>query len=162
MTSHPEFVQIIRQFMDIGMQRALHERFHFAKSLGLSMPQLSVLIQLHFRGVCGMSEVSERIEITPAAASQLVDKLVQNGLIKREEDPRDRRAKCLNLTDKGKELLQRNFDERYSWVDDLAEKLTPEDRAKVSEALEIMTRAAQELETEPIQFPTPNPQTVHN
>jgi len=162
MISHLEFIQVTRQFMDIAMQRALHERLHFAKSLGLSMPQLSVLIQLHFRGVCGMSEVSERFEITPAAASQLVDKLVQSGLIRREEDPRDRRAKCLNLTDKGKELLQRNFDERYQWLDELAEKLTASERAKVMEALEMMTRAAQELETEPMQFPTQNPQTVHN
>jgi len=162
MISHLEFIQITRQFMDIAMQRALHERLHFAKSLGLSMPQLSVLIQLHFRGVCGMSEVSERFEITPAAASQLVDKLVQSGLIRREEDPRDRRAKCLNLTDKGKELLQRNFDERYQWLDELAEKLTASERAKVMEALEMMTRAAQELETEPMQFPTQNPKTVHN
>ncbi len=162
MGSHPEFIQIIRQFMDIGMQRSLHERLHFAKSLGLSMPQLSVLFQLHFRGVCGMSEVSERFEITPAAASQLVDKLVQNGLIRREEDPRDRRAKCLELTDKGRELLQRNFDERYRWVDELAEKLTPEERAKVKEALEIMTRVAQDLETEPLQFPAQNPHTVHS
>ena len=162
MTPHPEFIQIIRQFMDLAMHQAMHERFHFAKSVGLSMPQLSILLQLHFRGVCGMSEVSEKFEITPAAASQLVDKLVQNGLIRREEDPHDRRAKCLDLTEKGRDLLQRNFDERYRWVDELAEKLTPEERAKVKEALEIMTRAAQELETEPMQFPTQNPHTVHN
>jgi DNA-binding MarR family transcriptional regulator len=148
MVAPPEFVQTIRQFMDMAMHRALHERFHFAKSLGLSMQQLSVLIQLHFRGACGMSEVSERFEITPAAASQLVDKLVQSGLIRREEDPHDRRAKCLNLTDKGKQLLQRNFEERYRWVDKLAETLTAEERAKITESLEIMTRAAQELETE--------------
>src|SRR5215212_2694808 len=162
MISHPEFIQITRQFMDIAMHRALHERLHFAKSLGLSMQQLGVLIQLHFRGACGMSQVSERFEITPAAASQLVDKLVQGGLIRREEDPRDRRAKCLNLTDKGKELLQRNFDERYQWLDDLAEKLTASERIKVMEALEMMTRAAKELEAEPLQFPAENPHTVHN
>ena len=40
-----------------------------------------------------------------AAASQLVDKLVQGGLIQCEEDPQDRRAKLLNLNDKGKELM---------------------------------------------------------
>lgn len=149
MISQPEFSQTIRQFMDIAMHRALHERLHFAKSLGLSMPQFSILIQLHFRGACGMSEVSERFEITPAAASQLVDKLVQSGLIRREEDPHDRRAKFLNLTEKGKELLQRNFEERYRWLDQLAEKLTAEERTKVTEALELMTKAAGELESEP-------------
>jgi DNA-binding MarR family transcriptional regulator len=157
MVSHPDFIQIIRQFMDTAMHQALHERLHFAKSVGLSMPQFSILIQLHFRGVCGMSEVSERFEITPAAASQLVDKLVQNGLIRREEDPHDRRAKCLNLTDKGRELIQRNIEERYRWVDKLAEKLTAEERAKVTEAMNIMTKAAKELETEPVHPSTRNP-----
>jgi DNA-binding MarR family transcriptional regulator len=157
MVTHPEFIQNIRQFMEIAMYRALHERVHFAKSLGLSMPQFSILAQLHFRGVCGLSEVSERFEITPAAASQLVDKLVQSGLVRREEDPHDRRAKCLNLTDKGKELLQRNLAERYRWVDELAEELTPAERAKITEALEIMTQAAQKLETESIQDPTQKP-----
>jgi DNA-binding MarR family transcriptional regulator len=151
MVSHPDFIQIVRQFMDIAMHRALHERLQLARSLGLSMPQFSTLIQLHFRGMAGISEVSERFEITPAAASQLVDKLVQSGLVRREEDPHDRRAKCLNLTDKGTNLIQRNMEERYRWLDQLAEKLTPEERTKVAEAMDIMTRAAKELEAEPTQ-----------
>ena len=158
MVSHSDFTQAIRQFMDIAMHRALHERLHFAKSLGLSMQQFSVLIQLHFRGACGMSEVSERFEITPAAASQLVDKLVQSGLIHREEDPHDRRAKYLNLTDKGKELLQRNFNERYRWLDELAEKLTKAEQGEVTKAMNILTRAARELETETSAQP---PESTH-
>jgi DNA-binding MarR family transcriptional regulator len=152
MISSPQFVEVIRQFMDIAMHRALHERLHFAKSLGLSMPQFSILAQLHFRGACGMSEVSERFEITPAAASQLVDKLVQSGFVRREEDPNDRRAKCLNLTEKGRDLLRRNMEERYRWLDQLAEKLTPEERKKVAEAVDVMTRAARELEAESAQL----------
>ena len=88
------------------MHYSMRASGHFAKAKGLSMPQFSILMQLHYRGACGMSEVSERFEITPAAASQLVDKLVQSGLIHREEDPHDRRAKSLNLTEKGKELIQ--------------------------------------------------------
>jgi DNA-binding MarR family transcriptional regulator len=107
-----------------------------------------VLMQLHHKGACGMSEVSERFEITPAAASQLVDKLVQGGFIVREEDPTDRRAKLLNLTEKGGELIQQGHVERYRWVDELGKKLTTEERAQVSEALDLMTRAAQELEEE--------------
>jgi winged helix DNA-binding protein len=77
-------------------------------------------------------------------------KLVQSGFIKREEDPHDRRAKLLNLTDKGKELIQQGIEERYRWVDELAERLTVEERIQVSEALNVMTRAARELEAEPV------------
>jgi DNA-binding MarR family transcriptional regulator len=140
--------------MDAFMHRSMRGWGLFAKSTGLSMPQFSVLMQLHYRGACGMSEISERFEVTAAAASQLVDKLVQSGFIKREEDPHDRRAKLLNLTDRGKELVQQGIEERYRWVDQLAERLTAEERVQVSEALNIMTRAAQELEAEPIQQAT--------
>ena len=115
------------------------------------MPQFSILMQLHHRGNCAIGDISERFDITNAAASQLVDKLVQNGFIKREEDPQDRRAKMLNLTDKGRELIQRGIEERYRWVEELAGKLNANERAQVSDALNIMTRAAQELESEPVQ-----------
>ena len=134
--------------MDIAMHHAMHERLHFAKALGLSMPQFGILMQLHHRGNCGVSDISDRFDITNAAASQLVDKLVQSKLIQREEDPHDRRAKLLNLTEKAKELIQKNIEERYRWVDQLAERLTPEERTKVVEALNIMTKAAAELEAE--------------
>jgi len=151
MTKSPPFSQAIRSWMDVFMHRSMRGWGLFAKSTGLSMPQFSVMMQLHYRGACGMSEVSERFEITPAAASQLVDKLVQSGFIKRDEDPNDRRAKVLNITDKGRELIQRGNEERYRWVEQLAGKLTVEELIQVSDALNIMTRAAQELEAEPVQ-----------
>ena len=148
MSSHPQLMQTFRQFMDIAMHHAMHERLHFARALGLSMPQFGILMQLHYRGNCGVSDIGDRFDITSAAASQLVDKLVQSRLIQREEDPQDRRAKLLNLTEKARELLQRNIEERYRWVDQLAEKLTAEESEKVVEALNIMTQAARELESE--------------
>jgi len=150
MTKEVQFSQAIRSWMDIFMSRSMRGWGRFAKSAGLSMPQFGLLMQMHHKGPCGMSEVSERFEITPAAASQLVDKLVQGGLIQRVEDPNDRRAKLLSLTDKGKELVLNGMQERYRWVDELGSKLSAEERAQVSEALNIMTRVAQELE-EPAQ-----------
>jgi len=151
MSKSVQFSQAIRSWMDVFMQRSMRGWGLFAKSTGLSMPQFSVMMQLHYKGACGMSQVSERFEITAAAASQLVDKLVQSGLIKRDEDPHDRRAKVLNITNKGRELIQRGIEERYRWVDQLEGKLTMGERAQVSEALNILTRAAQELEAEPVQ-----------
>jgi DNA-binding MarR family transcriptional regulator len=139
--------------MDVFMQRSMSSWWRFAKSTGLSMPQFSLMMQMYHRGACGMSGISERFEITPAAASQLVDKLVQSGYIKREEDPTDRRAKLLNLTKKGRELIEQGIEERFRWVDDLTGKLTPEERIQVGEALDLMTRAARELETQPVQHP---------
>ena len=149
MASISQLIQTIRQFMDFAMHFSMRERAHFAKATGLSMPQFGILMQLHYRSNCGISDIGERFDITNAAASQLVDKLVQSGLIQREEDPSDRRAKLLNLTAKGQEFIQQGMEERYRWVDQLAAKLTAEERAKVNEALTIMTQAARQLEAEP-------------
>lgn len=151
MTQSTQFSQAIRSWMDVFMHRSMRGWGLFAKSTGLSMPQFSVIMQLHHRGNCAIGAISERFDISNAAASQLVDKLVQGGFIKREEDPQDRRAKMLNLTDKGRKLIQRGIEERYRWMNDLSGKLSAEEREKVTEALNIMTQAAKEMEAEPIQ-----------
>jgi MarR family transcriptional regulator, organic hydroperoxide resistance regulator len=149
MTTTSQLIQTVRQFMDFAMHHSMRERAHFVKATGLSMPLFGILMQLHYRSNCGVSDLSERFDITNAAASQLVDKLVQSGLIQREEDPNDRRARLLNITEKGKHLIQQGIEERYRWVDQLAGKLTAEQREKVTEALDIMTTAARDLETQP-------------
>ncbi|SRR6266498_1841049 len=146
MTDNLQFSQITRQWMDIFMHRSMRGWSHFAKSTGLSMPQFSILMQLHHRGGCGLSEISERFDITNAAASQLVDKLVHSGYLERTEDPSDRRAKVLNLTDKGRSFVDQGIHERHRWLDELVKSLSAEEKAKVSEALTILTQAAQHTE----------------
>lgn len=151
MTKHVQFAHSIRAWMDIFMHRSMRGWWRYAKSTGLSMPQFSLMMQMYHRGACGMSGLSERFEITPAAASQMVDKLVHSGFIVREEDPNDRRAKTLNLTTKGRDLIEQGIEERYRWVDELMEKLNPEERSQISDALDLMTRTAQEMDSEPVQ-----------
>jgi DNA-binding MarR family transcriptional regulator len=148
MTERASFSKITHKWMDIFMHRSWRAWNHLAKSTGLTMPQFSILMQVHYRGNCAIGDIGEHFDISNAAASQLVEKLVQNGLIQREEDPSDRRAKLLNLTGKGREFIQLGIDERYRWVDDLAGKLSADERAIVTEALKILTRAAGELEME--------------
>ena len=146
MTNSSQFTKSLRAWMDVFMHRSMHGWNHFAKSTGLSMPQLSILMQLHHKGPCGMSEVSDRFDITAAAASQLVEKLVQAGYLERTEDPIDRRAKLLTLSVRGEVLIQQGTEERYRWMNDLTSKLNAEERAKVVEALNILINAAQKHE----------------
>lgn len=146
MNKHDQFSKTLRAWMDTFMHRSMRGWSHFAKSTGLSMPQFSILMQLHHKGPCGMSEIGERFDISAAAASQLVDKLVQAGYLARTEDPADRRARLLALSDKGKELINQGAEERHRWMDELAAKISTEERARVTEALEILIKAAQQLE----------------
>ena len=136
----------LRSWMDVFMHRSMRSWGRFVKTTGLSMPQFSILMQLHYKGSCGMSEISERSNVTAAAASQLVEKLVQSELIERMEDPNDRRAKQLSLSKKGAKLVEQGIEERHRWMDELAVNITPEESGLVVEALEILIRAAGHLE----------------
>ena len=146
MTRPVQISQSLRQWMDVFMHRSMRGWNHFAKSTGLSMPQFSILMQLHYKGPCGMSEISERFDVSAAAASQLVDKLVQAGYIDRTEDPTDRRAKLLKLSTNGAKLVDDGIQERYRWMDELVGTLTAEERTNVVEALKILTEKAKEVD----------------
>lgn len=146
MSETQTFSQIVRQWMDTFMHRSMRGWSQFVKSTGLSMPQFSILMQLYHKGASGMSELSERFGISPAAASQLVDKLVQADLLLRTENPNDRRAKQVALTARGKQLIEQGIAERYRWMEKLDENLSLEERNKVAEALKILDEAAKVLD----------------
>jgi len=136
--SSPPLTETIRQGIDQVTHRSFHEHIRFVKASGLSMPQFNILMQLHYQRACGVSDISTRMDITSAAASQLVEKLVQAGLLERAEDPHDRRVRQLRLTVGGQELVEAALSARYRWVDELIETLEPAEREKLAEAMQII------------------------
>jgi DNA-binding MarR family transcriptional regulator len=146
MTKTVHFTQALRSWMDLAMHRSMRGWSHDAKAYGLSMPQFSILMQLYYRGHCGISDISDRFEITAAAASQHVENLVQAGLIERTESAQDRRVREIQLSTKGRSVLEKRMSERYQWLDELAEKLEPKDREQISAALVILTETARKLD----------------
>ena len=146
MTKSTQITQPLREWMDVFMHRSMRGWNQFAKSTRLSMPQFSILMQLHYKGACGMSAISERFDVSAAAASQLVEKLVQAGYIERTEDPSDRRAKLLKLSTNGAKLVDKGIQERYRWMDELTGQLTADERSKVAEALTLLTEKAREVD----------------
>ena len=86
------------------------------------------------------------VSITNAAASQLVDKLVQAGLVARTEAAHDRRVRQLALTDQGRALVKSSLEARLSWTRGLGESLPPAKRDAIIHALSEMIEAGQQLE----------------
>ena len=146
MTDPTQFSQTLREWMDSFTHRSMRDWSHYIKANGFSMPQFFLLMHLRHREHCGISDLSEHMEISNAAASQLVDKLVQAGLLVRVEDPIDRRAKQVSLSPAGEELVTNGIAERSRWVDALTEKLNSEERKTVAAALEILNGAAKKVD----------------
>jgi DNA-binding MarR family transcriptional regulator len=148
MATSKQLADVLREWADVFMQQSMHQTIRFWKESELSMPQISVMMRLHYHGTCGVSEVGAHVGVTNAAASQMVDKLVQLGLLERAEHPHDRRAKQLTLTRKGHALLQKGMEARRHWLEELGSALTSEQQKAILIALPYLTEAMRQREAQ--------------
>ena len=145
MTLSSEFSDTLHRWSETYMRRSIHDLILFSRESGLSMHQMSVLFHLRHGKDCGVSTIGEHLGVTNAAASQMIERLVQNGFVERKEDPQDRRVKQLSLTQNGMAIIQEGINRRRRWIDELANELSIEDQYAVTSALKIVLYAANEL-----------------
>jgi DNA-binding MarR family transcriptional regulator len=146
MSQPKALTEVIREWSGVFMRRSGRDFRGFMEETGLSFSQLNILMRLFHGGRCGVSEIGERLGITNAAASQSIDRLVNMGLIKRSEDPADRRAKQLALTQAGQALIEKGVEVRSQWVEGLTEALTSAQQDMIITALTLLTEAARKTE----------------
>ncbi len=138
--------QTLHEWMHIVMRHSMRNFILYAKEKNYSVAQLNALYRIHHKGACGISDLGEEMGVTSAAASQLLDKLVQQGLAVRTEDPQDRRNKRVALTEAGERIVQESMAARQSWLDLLAEKLTQSEQEQVNHSLRLLIEKAKTLE----------------
>lgn len=148
MSQAKQFQTALHDWAEVFMKHSMRAWMSYVKSQKLSLPQFNVLLRLYYRGSCGLSEVGSHLEVTPAAASQLVDGLVQLGLLERAEAEHDRRAKLITLTGKGRTLIERGIAKRVEWTEGLTQHLSADRREAITGALKQLTEAVRKLEVE--------------
>jgi DNA-binding MarR family transcriptional regulator len=134
--------EVLREWSEVFMHRSMRDFKRFMDATGLSFSQISILMRLVHGGNAGVSEIGGQLGVTNAAASQAVDRLVQLGLIERTEDPEDRRAKRLALTQKGRALVEKGVRARSQWIESLTDALTPEQQNVIVSALTLLTEVS--------------------
>ena len=147
MTTSEGLNQALREWVHVFVRRSMHESIRSMKDSGRSMSHLHTFMRLAKHGPVSISSISEMLDISLAAASQMVDRLVNDGMLARTEDPDDRRAKLINLTPEGQQLVEDVYEARLAWMKDLANELSPDDQAKIASALTSLTQAAVKLES---------------
>src|SRR5713226_3504436 len=115
MSSANKFHAVMREWVKVFMSRSTQDLVPFLKHSELNMAQFGALMRLYHQDNCGVSDIGDQFGITHPAASQLVEKLVQNGLVERTEAAHDRRVRHLALTSKGRALVESSLETRLSW-----------------------------------------------
>ena len=120
-----------------------HLRQRLRLGFDTTLPRFDLMAQLdrHPQGL-KMRELSRLLMVTGGNVTGLADRLADEGLIERRDDPRDRRAYYVSLTPKGREQFQVMAREHEQWVTGLFSGLSPQELQHLWELLGKLKQSA--------------------
>lgn len=120
----PHFFSIrLQQFIGLLLRIVMQNHYRFVRQNGLTLPQMMILYHIQRVGGCTVSDVGEEFGISSAAASQMLDRLVQQGYLVRQEHPQDRRVKENSLTEAGKQIIEASMNAHQNLVAEWAKRI---------------------------------------
>lgn len=139
-----------------GSLRALREaierggrlRHVLARRAGLSESDLVAMEHL-MRGPHGPGELARILDVTTAASTGLVDRLVQRGHVRRRPHELDRRRTQVEVTPSGREEVLAQLLPMFRELDQLDRSFSGEERAVVERYLLGVIEAFEHLEAQP-------------
>jgi DNA-binding MarR family transcriptional regulator len=147
MSEEALFLKTLRSWAENAMHRSMHAFFQHNRESGLSFSLVNTLFHIFHHGPASVNNLAKHLGITKAAVSQLLDHLFETGLILRMEDPDDRRAKRILLTEKGEQAVRSGIAARHAWLKSLAEKLSPSEQAQILPGLQLLLAALNQDQT---------------
>ena len=131
---------------------------------GLCFSDFAILeILLHKRPLA-VNAVGAKIPLTSGSATTAMDRLETRGLVRREQDPNDRRARIVHLTPEGRSRIEDLFGRHRADMERAASALTPEERETLGVLLKKLGRTAESLQDagfrdtrfqDTVEFPNP-------
>lgn len=113
----------------------------------LTSQQFWVILLLEERQVASVGDISKIVGVDKAAASRIVEKLTERGLVTNARSTEDRRRLGLELTDKGKKEAAQLNQFADQLVGDIESGLLPEERIQLHGLLRKMMINLERLNT---------------
>ncbi|MGW5661630.1 MarR family winged helix-turn-helix transcriptional regulator [Streptomyces sp. NPDC003758] len=110
----------------------------------VTLPQFRMLVVLSTRGTTKLVTLADLLQVAPSTAMRMVDRLIAAGLADRQTNPDDRRETLLRLTEDGRRTVEDVTARRRSEIAAIVERLAPERRAALIEALAAFNEAGGE------------------
>ena len=114
-------------------------------SLSLTRAQLRILVRLRQDGPAAVGQLAGQLGVTLPSITATVDRLVQQGMVSREDDPGDRRRVINRVTPDGAALIDRLQEGKKARLVAALGNLTPHDLDALHQSLATLERALGEL-----------------
>ncbi|MBO1626936.1 MarR family transcriptional regulator [Bacillus cereus] len=146
--THIDRIQALAFSIGKKMQTELLEQM---QASGLTPPQFYILKILDHYGASRATKLAKKMYVKPSAITVMIDRLIEQELVLRYHDKDDRRVVVIELTKKGKDVLEEAMIARNQHIAkyfsqlDLQER---EDLLRLFEKIEtIICGASEEIET---------------
>lgn len=139
-----QMAKLQRQFQIMKKHRAEEETF--LHSGEFAVMKCVARYQMHHGESPNLVVVSNFLGIAQATLTPLVDRLVQKELLIKVPSPKDKRAKLISLTPKGREHLESNMRQEKQRIHGLLNHLGDEDTEKLIQILEKANQYFQSLD----------------
>ena len=142
MKDDADLTKILLDWSAMFMRKSMQDFVQYSRSHGLSLAQLNVLILVYYRGPLEVTQFVELLQISPPAASQIIERLVNSNLVMRTESPIDRRIRLVSLTETGRSIVEESVSTRQQWLEGLMTSLNDQQKQAVAETLKTLTENA--------------------
>ena len=102
---------------------------------GLCLSDFMALEVLLHKGPLTVGEIGARVLLASGSMTAAVDRLEKAGLVRREFTERDRRARVIHLTPRGKRLVEKVFESHARDLEELMGVLDARERAELYQLL---------------------------
>jgi DNA-binding MarR family transcriptional regulator len=118
----------------MAIEKVVQRRF--AERFGTSLPRFDVLAALdRHPGGMAMGALSRALLVSSGNVTQIVQKLVADGLVELAPSPTDRRSSIARLTPQGVAHFTALADAHHAWIDELLAGVDPELRERLHAGL---------------------------
>lgn len=119
----------------MAIEKEVQRRF---ADVGMTLPRFDVLAALDRHGEMNMGALSRSLLVSNGNTTQLVQKLVRDGLVEMRKLPADRRTSLVRLTAEGRRTFAALADAHSGWIDDMLGDLNFTQREKLYVALGVL------------------------
>jgi DNA-binding MarR family transcriptional regulator len=137
---------LVGTLMGLVHRRSAGSTLALMNEAGLTMAQMVSLYVLDHLGAQSVTAIASFLNLSPAATSHLVDRLVTGGFVGRSEDQKDRRQKRIAITAGGRALAARVHEERAREFASALALVSPELQRQFAG---VLHRVVEELRTAP-------------
>ncbi|ORE98068.1 MarR family winged helix-turn-helix transcriptional regulator [Aurantimonas sp. 22II-16-19i] len=119
------------------MRRRFEQR---SRDIPMTSAQMRIIARLARNEGISQAALAAMVDLEPMTLCRHIDRMASGGLVVREPDPNDRRARKLYTTDKARALIQPMFVKAEAIFEEAQAGLDPEARARFFEALTLIVK----------------------